>query len=188
MTDFVAWPILDELLECLTSAFLDYGHPSPPKLICHRSGNGQSIPQVNPTTRKNECCGGLAWVRLLTSYPTTGDAQLSPVTRIDDCYAGEALQVELGALRCWPHLGGYATCDDWATNANLVAQDTAALRRAVRCCFVPLHESAQDAVGVIRGQWRPAGISGQCVGGIVPVTIGPLDPDDCCEVTSPGSP
>lgn len=184
MTDPLAWPIQEELLDCLTVAFNDGQHPDPPKLICHRSGNGATIPQINPNTKVNECCGGLAWVRLMTFYPTTGDRQLSVADTTDNCFHMQALRIEIGALRCWPHAGKYASCDDWAKNANLVDEDGAALRRAIKCCFVPGH--ANDGVKVIQGAWAAAGISGQCVGGIIPLTIGPFTTGalDCC-ATSP---
>jgi hypothetical protein len=187
MTDLVVWPILDELLGCLESAFHDWDHPSPPALICHRTGNGQSIPMFDPKRKINECCGGLAWVRLMTNYPTAGGEGLEFSQRVSNCFDGEAVTVELGALRCWPHAGSYASCNDWADNAYNVAEDLAALRRAIKCCWTPAHE--MDGLAALRGQSRPAGISGQCVGNILPVTIGQVDASlDCCEPTSPGSP
>lgn len=187
MTDLVVWPILDEMLSCLESAFNDWDHPSPPALICHRTGNGQSIPMIDPRTKLNECCQGLAWVRLTSNYPTAGDEAMTFSQRVSNCFDGEAVTVELGALRCWPHAGSYATCNDWAANAFNVAEDVAALRRAIKCCWTPAHQD--DNLAALRGQWRPAGISGQCVGGILPVTIGEVNAQlDCCEPTSPTSP
>lgn len=188
MTDPIAWPIQSEFLDCLTEAFTSpqWAHPEPPKLICHRTGNGQSIPQINPRTKVNECCGGLAWVRLVSFYPTTGDRQLSPASSLDNCFHMWAVSLQLGALRCWPHAGKYATCDNWATNAFLVDEDAAALRRAVKCCFTPTHQTEADGIGAIMGAWAAAGVDGQCVGGVLPVTVGPIPGGaDCCEVTSP---
>lgn len=187
MSDLVVWPILDELVSCLESAFNDWDHPSPPALICHRTGNGQSIPMFDPKRKVNECCRGLAWVRLLTNYPTAGGEGLEFSQRVSNCFDGEAITVELGALRCWPHAGGYASCDDWAANAYNVTEDLAALRRVIKCCWTPAHQT--DGLAALRGQSRPGGISGQCVGNILPVTIGQVDASlDCCEPTSPGSP
>lgn len=192
MTDYVAWPILDEMLACLTNAFTEWGHPDPPALICHRTGTGATIPQMRREGRRvtdNECCGGLAWVRLTSVYPTAGGDGLEFSTRIANCFDGLAVTVELGALRCWPHAGGYASCDDWAGNAFNVAEDAAALRRAITCCWGDA-SSRTDGRGALMGTWSPAGISGQCVGGILPVTIGEVAGNlDCCEpASSPTSP
>lgn len=187
MSDPVVWPILDELLECLQTAFTDGNHPRPPALICHRTGNGNSIPQLkrSGTTVVNECCEGLAYVRLSTFYPTAGGLALEFNRQAGNCFNDVVVAAELGALRCWPHLGGYATCDDWALNAEAVAEDAAALRRAIKCCW-GAGDTREDGLDALMGQWVPAGIDGQCVGGILPVTIGTVDADlDCCPPTSP---
>lgn len=190
MTDPVVWPILDEMLECLRSAFENWDHPAPPELICHRTGNGNSIPQFKQVGQQveNECCKGLAWVRLRTFYTTAGGLTLDFNPRAGNCFDDLVTVVELGALRCWPHLGGYATCDDWATTTERVAEDAAALRRAIKCCW-GAGSTREDGLDAIMGQWVPAGMDGQCVGGVLPVTIGTSPAlADCCDPTSPTSP
>lgn len=192
MSDPVVWPILDELLSCLESAFdpEQWGHPDPPALICHRTGNGTSIPQFKLVgdAVENECCGGLAWVRLQTFYTTAGGINLEFNQRAGNCFDDIVTVVELGALRCWPHAGGYAECEDWALNAERCADDAAALRRAIKCCW-GAGSDRDDGLDAMMGQWVPAGIQGQCVGGILPVTIGTSSGNaDCCPPTSPTSP
>jgi hypothetical protein len=188
VTDPVAWPILEELLECVQTAFYDLGdHPDPPPLICHRTGAGTTIPQFRSVGTKveNECCGGLAWVRLRTFYPTAGSMAMEFAQRAGNCFEDIVVQADLGALRCWPHAGGYASCEDWATNARGVAEDAAALRRAIKCCW-GTGDTREDGLDAMMGQWVPAGIDGQCVGGILPVTIGTIGAGlDCCPPTSP---
>lgn len=188
MTDPVVWPILDEMLDCVRSGFLDWDHPSPPAMFSHRTGTGTTIPQINPDNGENECCGGLAWVRMTPFYPTSGGLALEFAQRAGNCFDDLVVTLEIGALRCWPHAGEYATVDDWALNAEQVAEDAAALRRAIKCCW-GAGDTREDGLNALMGQWTPAGISGQCVGGILPVAIGTVDSGlDCCPPTSPTSP
>lgn len=188
MDDPIVWPILDEMLSCLEDAFAS--HEDPPAQICHRAGSGLTVAQFKVTagrTAENECCGGLAWVRLQTFYPTGGDEQLEFNPRLSNCFDGLAVGLELGVLRCWPRAGAHASCDDWADVTRMVAADAAALRRAIACCWEPAHKEVGPAA--VMGQWQAAGIEGQCVGGILPVTIGEVDrTPECCEPSSPSSP
>ncbi len=191
--DPLVWPLAEELLDCLRFGFLDFDHPAPPELICHRIGTGSAVAQFDPKSGKNECCKGLAWVRPTPFGPTLGGESLefnrSASMGATNCFGQWAVSFELGALRCWPHAGGYATCDDWATVAYNVYEDAAALRRAIRCCWIPAHED-EGTLTTIVGVWNPAGIQGQCVGGSMSVTIGVGDRCrfDTCETTSPTSP
>lgn len=173
--DAMVWPILEDMLSCLNDAFAH--HPEPPAIIRHQTGNGNAIAQIDPTRnpRRNECCEGLAWVRLASIFPAAGDT-LAPDTRVGNCYRGWAVQVELGAVRCWPGAGKFADKEMWAESAYLVAQDAAALRRTVTCCYEPGNDLHQVAVGT----WTPVGITGQCVGGRMPVTVS-SDVGDCCD-------
>lgn len=193
--DPLVWPIASELLDCLEFAFgPDFDHPQPPALICHRTGTGATVAQFDPKTGKNECCQGLAYVRATPFGPTLGgdtvEFNRSASQGVTNCFGGWAVSFEIGALRCWPHAGGYATCDQWATATFNVLEDAAALRRSILCCFAPAHEELGD-LSIIMGTWAPAGIQGQCVGGSIPLTIGVNDRSrfDCCETTgSPVSP
>lgn len=170
--DLLFWPALDALLECLTTEFAK--HDDPPATIRHQNGNGNAVAQIDPLGNANECCDGLAWVRLGTFYPTGGD-QLAPYASATDCNPVWAAQVDLGAVRCWPKAGEFATAEDWALSTNLVCQDAAVLRRAVLCCFTP----GNDAYQAVIGAWRPVGVTGQCVGGVLSVTISPAV-QECC--------
>lgn len=178
--DQLVWPVLDALLDCLKIEFAK--HNDPPKVIRHQVGNGNAVAQIHPNGRTNECCSGLAWVRLATFYPS-GNAQMTPVVSVGDCYPVWAMQVELGAVRCWPKAGRFADPEDWALSANLACQDATVLRRAVLCCFMPGNIEHQAAIGA----WRPLGVTGQCVGGVLTVTVSPVA-QECCPPDPPDPP
>lgn len=171
--DVMVWPLLETFHSCLETAFA--AHPDPPAIIRHHAGSGNAVPQVNPHTLENECQCGLAWVRLDGFGPAAGPT-LAPDATAGNCFASYGVQIELGAVRCWPHAGDFADPEAWAETASLVALDAAALRRAVTCCFVPGNAEHQT----VMGQWGPVGISGQCVGGRLTVTVSTYA-GDCCE-------
>lgn len=171
--DVMVWPLLDTFLSCLHDAFAH--HADPPGIIRHQSGNGNAVAQINPHDGFNECCEGLAWVRLAGVGPAAGPSLAANAT-VNNCFESWGIQIELGAVRCWPRAGDFATPEDWAQNAELVALDAAALRRAVTCCFIPGNTDHQ----VVMGQWSPLGITGQCVGGRLPVTVSSYA-GDCCD-------
>lgn len=170
--DPLVWPILEALLECLKIEFAK--HDDPPATIRHQNGNGNAVAQIHPRGHKNECCDGLAWVRLSTFYPS-GGPQLTPVADPTDCNPVWAVPVELGVVRCWPKAGGFADVEDWAQAVNLECQDAAVLRRTILCCFQPGNDEYQSIIGA----YRPLSVTGQCVGGALPVTIGP-SVQECC--------
>jgi hypothetical protein len=179
--DAMVWPVLETFLSCLETEFAH--HPDPPAIIRHQTGNGNAVAQIEPTRTpaRNECCEGLAWVRLAGFGPAAGP-NLAPNPTVNNCYESWGIQIELGAVRCWPGAGKFAGPDVWAESAWLVAQDAAALRRAVSCCFLPGNTDHQAVVG----QWTPVGITGQCVGGRLPVTVSSYV-GDCCEDEANGS-
>jgi len=170
--DPLFWPALDALLECLKTEFAK--HDTPPAIIRHQTGNGNAVAQIDPFGDTNECCEGLAWVRLNTFYPS-GNDQLTPVASAADCNPVWAAQVDLGAVRCWPQAGGFGSPEDWAVSANLLMQDATVLRRAILCCFQPGNLAYQTVMGA----YRPISVTGQCVGGTLSVTIGPAV-QECC--------
>jgi hypothetical protein len=178
--DVIVWPVLDAMLECLITTF--EAEEKPPGVIRHHFGSGTAVPQISPDGNDNECCDGLVWVRVAEFY-NSGNDQLTPYASASSCFENMAVPIEIGAVRCWPAAGGFATPEDWAATTYDCAQDAAALRRAVTCCFLPGNESRWQ---VVVGRWRPVGVSGQCVGGILPLTVAP-NAVECCPTgeTSP---
>lgn len=177
MADVIVWPILDAMLECLITTF--EAEPKPPGVIRHHFGSGTAVAQISPDGETNECCDGLVWVRLAEFY-RSGNDQLTPYASASSCFEDMAVPIEIGAVRCWPKAGDFATAEDWAATTYDCTQDAAALRRAVKCCFIPGNESRWQ---VVVGRWRPVGVTGQCVGGILPLTVAP-NVTECCP-TSP---
>lgn len=173
MSDVVVWPVLDAMLECLITTF--EAEEKPPGVIRHHWGSGTAVPQISPDGLRNECCEGLAWVRFVEVYPS-GNDQLTPYASASSCFADPAVPIEIGALRCWPTAGEFATAEDWASTTYDCAQDAAALRRAVQCCFLPGNDHRWQ---VVVGRERPVGVSGQCVGTILPLTVAP-NVVECC--------
>lgn len=173
MADPIVWPVLDAMLECLITTF--ELEASPPGIIRHHFGSGTAVAQIAPDGSDNECCDGLAWVRVAGVYPAGGDG-LNPYASASSCFADMAVPIEIGAVRCWPAAGQFATPEDWALTTELCTLDAAALRRAVNCCFIPGNESRWQ---VVMGRWNPVGVTGQCVGGIQALTVSP-NVIECC--------
>lgn len=171
--DVMVWPLLESSLSCLKDAFSH--HVDPPEIIRHHTGGGNEIAQIDQRTKFNECCAGLAWVRL-AGFGPAGGPSLTPIATVNNCFESWGVQIELGAVRCWPSAGQFAQPEDWAQTAELVAEDAAALRRAVTCCFMP----GDDEHQVVMGQWAPIGVTGQCVGGRLMVTVS-SHTGDCCD-------
>lgn len=181
MADPIVWPIVDAMFECLVTTF--ELETKPPAIIRHHFGSGTAVAQISPDGNENECCDGLAWVRVAEFYPS-GNDQLTPYASASSCFEDMAVPIEIGAVRCWPQAGGFADREDWATTTYDCLQDAAALRRAVKCCFIPGNESRWQ---VVIGRWRPVGVTGQCVGGILPLTVSP-NVIECCPTGEPTSP
>lgn len=102
---------------------------------------------------------GMAWVRLITSYPAQSVGQA--LQQVGNCSVGVGIDVEIGMLRRYP-LDAEAL--DEATLLELVDQqikDMHTMRKAVQCC-------AGNSFGnkdYILGSYTPVGPDGDLVGG-----------------------
>jgi hypothetical protein len=149
------------LLACLRTQ-LEAG-PTPPTTICLRHGEIVT-PQIG--TGSDECCNGLAWVRIV---------DVNPLRDIDDensqCISSERrVRLEMGVVRClpWGTLQDPATCDQWEDVALLADEDHGAMEAALCCAFADFDElGTHTAAGV----YEPTGPDGNCVGGRMEVTI-----------------
>lgn len=178
--DLVAFPMAQALVACLEeqmSLVLD-----PPASVCLRPGQ-----QVDPLLSINddECCSGLAWVRIADIFPSSDDTfPTQDETAAFPCNPRQwAVQLEMGAVRCAPTPDAYSmpSCEEWTAVVEKQMQDAAAMRRAVVCCFGEILDATY-----LLGNWTPLPVSGRCSGGTQMVTVA-AEHIDCC-VEPPESP
>lgn len=153
---------------------------APPAKVEHRPG--QTVDALLSIT-DDECCSGLAWVRIAQVYPSAAGAfPLQDQTAENPCNPMSwAVELELGAVRCAPTPDAYSLPDgtEWAQVTNRMMQDAAAFRRAVICCFDDLD------LPFLLGAWQPLPVAGRCAGGTQLVTVA-AEWVDCC--AAPESP
>lgn len=161
--DLSVWPMLVQALACLENAADTL--PSPPKYRSIRGG-GSVVAGIDPTT--DECCEGLAWVRVVSISPTADFP--TPASGYQPCPAPElAVELELGIVRCSPYFAGGQNDALLPTTAmhlaavQAVMADAAALRTAA-CCL-----AAQRTLTI--GTWSPVENEANCTGGTLRVTV-----------------
>lgn len=143
------WPLLLELRSCLCDALKE---SSPEHELCQCL----VVPGIGPDpsaalSQKK----GMAWVRLVNSYPSTSPP--SPSSQMLPCHPQHAAQVEIGVLRCYPVPGprGVLSAEVVEEAAELQMSDMAAMVRAV-CCTERDH---------VLGSYTPDGPAGGLYGG-----------------------
>ncbi len=163
IADPVALPILQALVACLEQEVQHLAVP--PKVTCLRPGDRIELLIAQ---NRDECCEGLAWVRLAGIYPSTNFP-----TQDEDyqrCQTGWGVVVEMGIGRCAPvgDENRLPSCDEWTASAEAVAGDAAALRRTL-LCFKTLEDFRYTMY--VPGLWTPMTTEGGCVGGAMSVTV-----------------
>ena len=155
------------LLECFRTALETNPAPPPQEKICLRFGS-----EVNPQlgTLEDECCTGLAWVRV---------ADVSAIVDPDDQQAGNCpittarrLTLEIGTARCIPFgtVQAPPSCDTWTEKALQMDADLASIEAAL-CCFASAVEDLSDEPRVFPGEYAPGGPDGNCISGTMTVII-----------------
>lgn len=170
-----AFEIADALRVCLAAAF--EGDTEIPAEICHRPGD--QVP-LNVGTAQDECCSGLAWVRVASVEPVTDFAQAESAD-FNACNVDQRITFELGVARCNPFGDASAgpSCATWTALALRMDQDRVAMGSAV-CCLAASSALLEDQ-GVYRvrkGLWEPFPSSGLCAGGTLTVTVW-MSCDEC---------
>lgn len=160
--------VADLLRACLEAQ--DWGTETPAE-ICHRPG--AEVP-LNVGTAQDECCSGLAWVRVAGIDPVF-DPSVSEDPDFDPCAVGaRRVTLELGVARCNPFgtNGAGPTCDQWTALALRMDQDATAMRRAV-CCLASNEQVGEykPVYRVLPGAWAPLESSGGCAGGTLQVSV-----------------
>lgn len=156
------------LLSCFGTAIAEGPDPIAPAYVCLRFGE-RVVPALG--TQTDECCTGLAWVRVASVDGTRTDVD-NPL--YNQCLnTGRRLVLELGTARCIPYGSVQAppTCDQWTTAALQMDADHLAMEKAV-CCFTDIVKAepfAPDLINVL--SYQPAGPDGNCISGTMTVQL-----------------
>lgn len=175
--DQVAWPLAIRLLGCLEDSVAELQFP--PKNIGLRPGDSVAF---YVSRMRDECCEGLAWVRVAQVAPSSSAQWPNPDITPQPCWPLRyAVQLEMGIVRCAPAPGAneIPSQDAWDNLTDLILNDMAAMQNAA-CCFA----DGFDLHGVyLVGAWNPLSIEGACAGGSMTITAS-AGPCNCGPVES----
>ena len=169
--DKTAWPTMVKLAGCLCTTLAERGLPTP--CVCTPvPGPLAVMDQCNSCGKNKSDCGGQAWVRLTSEYPSS----VFPGADTDQasCGAPDAYVLEVGVARCQPTgsangINGYTapTMEQLVDATRLQMADKAAIRAAIKCC---MDDEDSDYTYVL-GTYQPIQVAGDCGGGFWTVTI-----------------
>jgi len=174
--DPIGMPVAQQLLACLTDQMNTL--PSPPAKIQLRAG-GETGPLIGPDV--DECCAGLAWVRIAEIYPSWDNFPAEDNSWLPCGPLAYAVVLEMGTAFCMPWSSseeGFEDLnppsdDDWFNAATTAMQHQTLMRRAAACCFLPTQRRAV-------GGWQPLSVEGGCTGGTLKVTVSVMAPCGDC--------
>jgi hypothetical protein len=161
-TDQSVTPVAENLLACLVAELAN--NADPPLHASLRTG--VQVELLMSTTR-DECCEGVAWVRVASIYPSESFPDQD--TTFSRCGpVAWAAVLEMGVARCapTPEAADIISSEDWTTLSRLVMDDAAAMRRAL-CCFTDVDPDRMYLAGL----WQPLPVDGGCTGGTQSVTV-----------------
>lgn len=175
-SDPIATPVANALLACLATQMNHL--PSPPAKIQLRVG-AETGPLVGPNV--DECCAGLAWVRVARVYPSWNNFPDEDNDWLPTGPLAYAVVLEMGTAFCmpWSDSGdSFENMDppstqDWSTAFTTLMQHQTLMRRAAACCFAPTQRRAV-------GGWNPLSVEGGCTGGTLTVTVSVMAPCGDC--------
>lgn len=156
-----------ELLECYRDALQAPGFPDPipDEKICLRHGEFVA-PSLG--TQEDECCTGLAWVRIVNVEPLR-----DPVGLPQGCVTSERrVELEMGGVHClpWGTVEAPPTCAQWTDVALRADAFHDAMEKAL-CCFAAVADAQNLAESVTAGIYEPSGPDGNCIGGTMRVFV-----------------
>lgn len=174
--DLIATPVAQELLACFTEKLQTL--PNPPAKIQLRVGQ-ETSPLAGPDF--DECCAGLAWVRVSNVYPSWDSFPSADNTWNPCGPLAYAVVLEMGIAFCMPWSDSddsFESLDppstnDWATAFATQMQHQALMRQTAACCFRPTQRRAV-------GEWTSAAVEGGCTGGKLTVTVSVMNPCSDC--------
>lgn len=169
--DLSVRPVADLLVACLGQEVAKVANP--PAVTCLRPGDQVAL---LVSTVRDECCEGLAWVRVVNIYPSNSFPQ-QDVTVAGCGVMAWAAVLEMGVARCapTPPAEDIPSCEEWTDATYAQLDDAAAMRRAL-CCFA----AAEPRRLLLPGIWQPLPIDGGCMGGTMLVTVA-IGDCDCVE-------
>jgi hypothetical protein len=153
------------LLECLRTELNARPEPPPDSKIMLRAG-GEVTPLLGTGT--DECCTGLAWVRIASSVPNPDILDLMQA----GCFATErVVTLEMGVVRCAPSsdISGVPTADQWTATALQLDSDHEAMEAALCCSYGPLRDLGNAPP--VASEYTPFGVDGNCIGATMTVTL-----------------
>lgn len=154
--------IMTELAGCLCREIHDSGMAEP--CFCGvMPGDRVALDYVGNCEDRD----GMAWVRLVASYPSTGIGTLSITP--NNCGSSMSVDLEVGIIRTAPMMAEDGEPPDEAAQLAAVDQqmtDMMTMFKAISCC------PALDSYAYIAGIYKPMGPQGYALGGTVPVTVG----------------
>lgn len=112
---------------------------------------------------EDENCG-MAWVRLVTMYPSKIVGQQDNTA--GNCGSGLGIDLELGIMRCFDASEEVPSPEVLLAAAQLQYEDALVMQRAIYCC------SAVPNKSTILSAYTPLGPDGGLVGGSMVVSIG----------------
>lgn len=173
--DTLLYPVAEELLDCLCTALTELAtdvFPAP-GICCIRAGDNVA---VDMGEYQNECCEGLAYVKINGIYPTGGAGSPFPSPSSDfalnKCapYAW-GVQLEMAVFRCVS--AEIIPCDyltygsnSWEYVAQRQMLDAKAMRQAL-CCFMAPRDGGDVSMGVMNSTSR----EGACMGVTWPLSV-----------------
>lgn len=175
-SDPIGLPVAQQLLACLTGQLQTL--PVPPKYIQLRLGQ-ETAPLIGENV--DECCAGLAWVRIANIYPSWDSFPAPDNTWLPCGPLAYAVVLEMGVAFCMPWSDSSDSFEnrdppntqDWAIAASTQMRHMTLMRRAAACCWLPTQRRAV-------GEWTPEPVEGGCTGGKLLVTVSvPAPCGDC---------
>jgi hypothetical protein len=160
--DRVALPAALAMLVCLDAQVsrLD----TPPAYVGLRPGAGVDF-QMSLT--QDECCQGLAWVRVDGIFPSSVNFPNPDQTPLR-CGVGQwGVALEIGIVRCAPTPSAQSIVlpDEYSALAEALLADFAAMDCAIQCML-----DGWKRVAVV-GRWTPLSLATNCAGGTMTVTV-----------------
>lgn len=176
ITDPIGTPVAQELLTCFEAQLAQLA--SPPAYIQLRLGQ-ETGPLIGSTV--DECCAGLAWVRIANIYPSWDSFPAADNTWLPTGPLAYAVVLEMGVSFCMPWSDSDDSFDnidppstaDWATAAATQMVHQTLMRRTAACCWRPTQRRAV-------GEWTPLPVEGGCTGGKLMVTVSVIAPCADC--------
>lgn len=149
------------LLQCLREQIAAGPFPIADEHVCLRFGE-----IVNPMlgTDTDECCTGLAWVRVQGIVPVDDPFD----TAVGNCFSHRRrVTLEMGTARCvsWGTVQFPTSCEAWTEAAIKMDADNLTMEQAL-CCFrdtVATLPFSPDGIAI--GDYEPFGPDGICLRG-----------------------